>query len=222
MGKTVTEYLTEPQTNLKEIHDFAATHSLQEQQKYVDCYNKRAEEKHFEIGQQVIVLIPDSTNKWMSRWQGPGNIVDVRLPHSFLIELEGNQRTWLHANKLRHYQTRINKALINNCAIIYESDDEFGTLPVVDSGCNESLPSSRIEPAKLNHLSAEQKQQFLALLDEFADVFTDKPGLCKVGVHEINVTLDFKPKRLRAYKVPDVLKPEVARQIQELLDLGFI
>ena len=42
-GKTVTEYLTEMQANLKEIHDFAATHALQEQQKYVDHYNKRAE-----------------------------------------------------------------------------------------------------------------------------------------------------------------------------------
>ena len=33
---------------------------------------------------------------------------------------------------------------------------------------------------------------------------------------------DFKPKRLRAYKVPERLKPEVDRQIQELLSLGLI
>jgi len=50
MGKTITKYLTELQTNLKEIHDFAATHASQKQQKYVNYYNKRAEEKHFEIG----------------------------------------------------------------------------------------------------------------------------------------------------------------------------
>jgi len=37
-----------------------------------------------------------------------------------------------------------------------------------------------------------------------------------------DVTGDFKPKRLRAYKVPERLKPEVDRQIQELLKLGFI
>ena len=40
--------------------------------------------------------------------------------------------------------------------------------------------------------------------------------------HEIPVTDDFKPKRLRDYKVPEKLKPEVDRQIQELLKLGFI
>jgi len=29
-------------------------------------------------------------------------------------------------------------------------------------------------------------------------------------MHEIHVTPDFKPKRLKAYKVPELLKPEVA------------
>jgi len=34
MGKTVTEYLTELQTNMKQIHDVAATHASQVQRKY--------------------------------------------------------------------------------------------------------------------------------------------------------------------------------------------
>jgi len=40
--------------------------------------------------------------------------------------------------------------------------------------------------------------------------------------HEINVTSDFKPKRLRAYRVPESLKPEVEKQIQEMLATGII
>jgi len=60
------------------------------------------------------------------------------------------------------------------------------------------------------------------LLDAFADFFVEKPGLCNKGVHEIHVTPDFKPRRRRAYKVPELLKPEVARQLQELLHMGFI
>ena len=150
-------------------------------------------------------------------------IIDVRSPHSYLIELDRGQRQWLHANKLRPYHARVNEALVNNCAIVFDSDEEFGTLPVVDVVSNaEPLPSAKIDLAKLEHLTSEQKQQFLALLDDFADVFADKPGLCKLGMHEIHVTPDFKPKRLKAYKVPELLKPEVARQLQELLDLGFI
>ena len=222
-GKTVTEYLTELQSNVKDIHSCAEKHANQEQQKYVDHYNKRAKDKHFKIGQQVIVLIPDSTNKHLSRWQGPGTVIDVKSPYSYLIELDQGQRRWLHANKLRPYHSRVNELLINNCAIVYETDEEFGTLPVANTTPNDaSLPIIRIDPANLSHLSTEQRQEFLHMLDEFAGVFAENPGLCKIGMHEIHVTPDFKPKRMRAYKVPEVLKPEVARQIQELLDLGFI
>jgi len=35
MGKTVSKYLSELQTNLKEIHDVAATHALQEQKMWI-------------------------------------------------------------------------------------------------------------------------------------------------------------------------------------------
>ena len=40
--------------------------------------------------------------------------------------------------------------------------------------------------------------------------------------HKITLTGDFKPKRLRAYRIPERLKPEVDRQIQEMLQLGII
>ena len=40
--------------------------------------------------------------------------------------------------------------------------------------------------------------------------------------HEINVSADFKSKSLRAYRVPENLKPMVETQINELLKLGII
>ena len=36
--------------------------------------------------------------------------------------------------------------------------------------------------------------------------------------HEINVTSDFKPKRLRAYSVPESLKPEVEKNKRNVRD----
>ena len=40
--------------------------------------------------------------------------------------------------------------------------------------------------------------------------------------HEINTTADFEPRRTRAYRVPELLKGEIERQIDELLHLDFI
>ena len=217
--KSVNDYLTELQAKLTAIHDYADVHARVKQQKYVDHYNKRAVDKRFQVGQQVIVLLHDSSNKLQQRWQGPGTVVAVKSPHSNLIELEQGQRRWFHANKLRSYYQKVNEVMVSNCAIVYDSDEDFGTLPVAEtvqnvSCVNNPLPSASVDPTKLSDMNSEEKQLFLSLLDQFPDVFDDEPGLCTVGEHAINVTPDFKPKRLKAYKVPELLKPEVARQLQ--------
>ena len=59
---------------------------------------------------------------------------------------------------------------------MYESDEEFGTLPVINSDQSDTdMPSNKIDPAKLEHLSMDQKHAFLELLDEYANVFAEKP-----------------------------------------------
>ena len=40
--------------------------------------------------------------------------------------------------------------------------------------------------------------------------------------HKIDVNADFKPKKFKAYTIPEVLKPEVDKQIDEMLELGLI
>ena len=123
-----------------------------------------------EIVEQVIVLLPDSSDKFLSRWQGPGLVVDFKPPHSYLVELEGGQRRWLHANKLRHYHARVQSTSVGNCAIVYESDEDFGTLPALSSSNVETdLPSTKVDFTKLSHLLTDEKHQFLSVLDEFPD-----------------------------------------------------
>ena len=60
------------------------------------------------------------------------------------------------------------------------------------------------------------------LLDEFADSFSSKPACCTIIDHKIQVTSDFQPKRMRPYRVPEIMKADVECQIKELLDSGMI
>jgi len=82
--------------------------------------------------------------------------------------------------------------------------------------------SARIEEDKLSHLDNQQRGELLQLIDEFSDRFTDKPGLCEAVVHHIQTTADFVPLQMKPYRVPEVYKPEVDRQIDELLRMGLI
>ena len=67
----------------------------------------------------------------------------------------------MHANNLRPYHARVNEALVNNCAIVFYSSEEFGTLPVVEVVSNaEPLPSAKIDSAKLQRLTSEKNSNF--------------------------------------------------------------
>ena len=86
----------------------------------------------------------------------------------------------------------------------------------------ESKPNERVSADRLTHVNAEQSSDLLSVLDEFAICFSDRPGLYTGAVHRIEMTAEFKLKRMRAYRVPEVFKPDVEKQIRELLDMGLI
>jgi len=117
----------------------------------------------------------------------------------------------------------IDVATVVTCAVVRDEDVDFGEVHSCKPPAQDLLlPSQRMDAAALAHLSDSDKQQLLAVLDKYADVFRDEPGLYKGVMHRIPVTDDFKPKRLKEYKIPEKIKPEVMRQIKDLLDQGII
>ena len=163
-------------------------------------------DKRSDEGDQEIVLDDDAADKLCERWRDPATVVRIISPDSYFIDI-GDGR-------VRYVQS---------CDIISEIDVDFSRALVpatVDDG--NVLPSVNVDRSKIEHLDPEQQGELLALLDEFAECFIDKPGLCKVAEHQIRVTGEFQPKRMRPYRVPEAMKPEVERQIKELLDAGLI
>jgi len=106
---------------------------------------------------------------------------------------------------------------VNACTLISDQDENFGDIHVLDLSSKESvsepLPSQMIERQSLSHFFAEQQAELLQLLDKYASCFSDIPGLTTRAEHSIELTSDFKPKRMREYKVPENLKPKVECQL---------
>lgn len=53
-------------------------------------------------------------------------------------------------------------------------------------------------------------------------MFSESVGRCDVLMHDIKISSDFVPKRLKAYRTPELLKGEVSKQIQVMLGQGII
>ena len=79
-----------------------------------------------------------------------------------------------------------------------------------------------VDPNTIQHLDKDQQIELLSLLDKHSACFSEGPGFTNVVSHSISLMESFKPKRLPAYRVPEKLKPEVTRQIQEMLTNGII
>jgi len=79
-----------------------------------------------------------------------------------------------------------------------------------------------IDLSTVQHLTKNQQDELLNLLDHYAGCFTDGPGFTNVVSHSIPLMEGFRPKRLPVYRVPEKLKPEVNRQIQENLANNII
>jgi len=108
------------------------------------------------------------------------------------------------------------------CAVISDSDTDLGDIQTFEQSEQNMLPSQKIDMKQIAHLSASEQSDLLRLLDKYPQCFSDDPGFCNLAQHEINLLPGFKPKRLKAYRVPERLKPLVSKEIQRMLDLEVI
>jgi len=167
-NKTTTEFLKDLRDKLETARSYSDAHAKSAQQRYVTRYNrpKRSRDKSFTVGESVLVLQKDSTSsKTFSKWIGPAVIFEVQSPNSYMIEFEDGSRRILHANHLRKFHTRTQSltysaslmASTNSCAIIHDSDEDFGEICVPDmvegSKQTTKLPSQKIDHNLLAHLT---------------------------------------------------------------------
>jgi len=67
--QTTVEYLSDLRQNLEMANSYATEHGNCEWQRYISRYNLHAREKTFVPGEQVLILIPDSTSKKLNKTQ---------------------------------------------------------------------------------------------------------------------------------------------------------
>jgi len=58
-----------------------------------------------------MILSKDSTsNKVFAIWKGPAEIIEIKSPHSYMVELNGASYH-VHANKLKKFNVRVHEVL---------------------------------------------------------------------------------------------------------------
>jgi len=126
----------------------------------------------------------------------------------------------LHANHLRKFNNSV-----NIIGIIFDDDGDFGDIeymPITENYSSLDTVSDKYDILDLSDLNEIQLNQLRSLLRSHDPVFDDKPGESKTAKHVINITEGFEPKPAYPYRIPDKLKAEVDKQIEQLLLDGKI
>ena len=220
------QYIIDIEEKLSWVTELAHQKKTEMQTKQKTWYDKRARDRKFNPGDEVLVLLPSSGSKFLSRWQGPYKVIRKISDVNYEVDTgkTRKRKRIYHINLLR----------------TWESDSDF-VLGVIGSETNQnatgvshdiemeipelwpvSQPSQTWKDCSISsELSHDQKSQLYDVLSQHDSVMSDKPGLTNVCEFSIQTTTN-EPIRQRPYPLPQTAKIKLKSELDDMKQLGVI
>ena len=226
--QSVYSFLFDLRARLKETSKLIVDNLDIAMDKYKTYFDFKSTNQNFKAGDEVLILLPSSTNKLLIEWQGPYNVIEKANKVDYIIEVNGKPKKY-HVNVLKAYVRRTNTVMFVAdedqedsftkicCSTLHVQcvEDEDDSVPSAEVSKNCALPD--INPV----VSSKEKCDLNSIIQEYSDVFSELPGCTSTVVHKIELTTE-KPIRRKMYPVPVHLQEEVNKEVDKLYDLGII
>ena len=153
-------------------------------------YDKHAKRRSFDVGDEVLVLLPIPGDPLQAKYSGPYTVHRKLNDVDYIINTPGRrkQQRLCHINMLKLYEKRNNDVAVSrSCATVTavhvegERDREENGPKLSNS---EILNNLHI---KLSHLTATEKVEIEQLLKEFQQIFGDVPKRTTCIYHDVDV-----------------------------------
>ena len=128
--------------------------------------------------------------------------------------IDGNIKS-IHVNKIGKPTSRIQAV-----GVIFENEQELGKAHPMPRKIDE-MNFFNLNEVNLNHLEEFQRKEIETLSMKHRNLFLNKVQIAKVGEHQIKL-IETERKKQFIYKIPEALKTQVDRQVEELLSLGLL
>ena len=225
------KFLIDLRDRLADTAELAANNQNLSMRKYKTYFDMKCSKRSFQVGNEVLLLLPDNSNKLMMSWQGPYKVVKVVNKVDYLINVKGKDKLY-HINLLKKYHRRTdtslfiaNESSVNEYLPSFPSAVNFCVLEPNDSGNEDDIitvPKYEGEEVRIcPDLDPEDKQMLDSLLCSYADVFSELPGCTSTLEHKISLTTD-EPIRTKVYPVPVHIRDEFNKEVDRLFELGII
>ena len=219
----VAAHVVEMRDRMEEMGEIVREHAAKAQRKQKSYYDRGTKARTLEVGDQVLVLLPMQVNKLKLAWNGPYQILRQVTPVDYEVSTPGRrqEKKIYHINLLKLWRQPSTPAVPNLLAVIEEMpEDEQDLGPWYPDGESEDaeFDESKIQTPGL---TAEEREQLMEVVREFASVFSEVPGRTSAAEHVILVG-DGVPIRQKPYRVPYSRRGQVKLEIQKMLDAKVI
>lgn len=191
-------------------------------------YDRSAVARSFEVGDQVLVLLPIQGSALSARFSGPYAIEEKLSETDYVIRTPDRRRQSrvCHVNMLKLYHTRQQEeksspAVVLPLSVVCSSskDDDGLVLRNAPQQCAKLSNSEMLAdlPVQLSHLDDEQGMDIAQLIGDYPMLFGDTPSQTTVIEHDINVR-DSTPIRQHPYRVNATKREIMKKEVNYLLD----
>ena len=231
--KTTYQYVIDLRSKLQEMSKLAVANAELSSHKYKQYFDRKAKYRKLLKGDEVLVMLPTHSNKFLMQWKGPyvidgchNNGVD------YFVKVGKNVKLY-HANMIKRYYRRNAIAFVEQAdGECFDSSEDFPGVVNYVSIISDSKSSTdvgniefcEVQPSTLNlnqSLTEQQSSSLSNLLSNFSDVICEKPGITNVLEHNIQVTSDV-PFQSKNYPMPINLVNDFNSEVDKMLALDII
>ena len=172
---------------------------------------QQGETEELQVGDLVLVRNMGMNEKLTESWVGPFSIHEVNSSLSYQVDSGGHTKQIVHIQRLKRYEQRPESASVKRVTTVLEPDSVNDTM---DSTYSEVVLSGQVQVAN-------REKDIQDWVEEYADIPTEQPGLKDKATFSIEMG---EAKRIaqRPYNTPLALKASVDKELDWLLDHGYI
>ncbi|XP_063596500.1 uncharacterized protein LOC134773250 [Penaeus indicus] len=226
-------YVEKMKERIHKVREFAVSNMEKAQGKMKDNFDRKAIKRKFSAGDEVLLFNPTRKYPLSVEFEGPYKVIDRVSDVNYVISTPGKRRDkkLVHINRLKKYINRNQekvKTVMSTCKEAesssnhdykqYDSDFEHKTVEV-------ELKNSDVLNnlcAKLTHLSLDQAQDVMSLVEEFPTLFSDVPGCTSLVKHDVKLLSGATPVKQAPYRMSPVKFEILSKEINFLLDNNII
>ena len=219
-GREECDHVVHLRNQIAEVCELAHQHLANAASKYKKVYDRKAKDRHFQEGDEVLLLLPLRKNKMQVEWQGPFKVKQRVGDCDYRIKIRGKTRLY-HANLLKQYYRREYAQAGLTPMVVEEACDS-------NSVAGTDIPVISLEPTETwkdvvidEHLNTEKRDVAAKLCHEFSDILSDVPLRSTVGRCSLPLA-DNTPIRVKQYPLPHSQAGLVEDELKAMLAMGVI